>query len=53
MPIYWCFDLTAVADRLLYLNLLKETESYRDIQQAIMQFRRNLETVKTRQPIPD
>ncbi|MCP4360470.1 MAG: DUF1152 domain-containing protein [Chloroflexi bacterium] len=53
MSVYWCFQVTAVADRLLYLNLLKETETYRDIRQAIMHFRNQLETIQTRHPIPD
>lgn len=53
MSLYWCFEVTAVAKRLLYLNLLKETESYHDVQQAIIQFRSRLESINTRKPIPD
>lgn len=53
MTIYWCFQVTAVAERLRYLHLLKETKTYYDVQQAIIQYRSRLQTIRTRQSIPD
>lgn len=39
MPVYWCFRLAAVAQRILYLDAMKTTETYEDVQSAIKKFR--------------
>ncbi len=39
MTLYWCFRLDAVADRILYLNAIRETEDFRDLTLAIEYFR--------------
>jgi hypothetical protein len=38
MPIYWFFHLDPVADRVLYLEDLKRTYTFRDIMTAIVAF---------------
>ena len=39
MTLYWCFRLDAVAERILYLDAVRETESFRDLTLAIEYFR--------------
>jgi len=39
MTLYWCFHLDAVAERILYLDAIRETESFRDLTLAIEYFR--------------
>jgi hypothetical protein len=39
MSMYWAFDLTAVARRNLYLDRIRETESYDEVTRAIQSFR--------------
>jgi len=39
MPVYWCFRLAAVAQRILYLDAMRATETYDDVQAAIKNFR--------------
>lgn len=39
MPLYWCFQLDAVAQRVLYLEEMKETADYMEVQQVIGYFR--------------
>lgn len=39
MTLYWCFRLDAVAERILYLDAVRETESFRDMTLAIGYFR--------------
>jgi hypothetical protein len=54
MPVYWCFSLGAVAQRNLYLEAMKNTYSYADINQTIAKFRQTLKgNVKQRHSIPD
>ena len=52
MTFYWCFDLAAVAERLLYLNDIKDTETYPEVMQAIEAFRAKLPEKKTWEEIP-
>ncbi len=40
MPVYWCFQLPQVAQRILYLDEMKETEDYMDVRAVITRFRR-------------
>ena len=39
MSLYWCFRLEAVAERVLYMEAIRDTESYRDLTLAIEYFR--------------
>jgi hypothetical protein len=40
MPVCWCFRLAAVARRILYLDAMRGTETYADVQSTIKKFRR-------------
>ena len=51
MSMYWAFDLDAVAQRSLYLDAIRDTESYTDLTKAIDQFRHGT-TVKPWQEMP-
>lgn len=42
MSLYWCFRLDAVADRLLYLDEIRETQTARELRFAIDAFRTGL-----------
>lgn len=54
MTLYWCFCLETVADRILYLEPIKETESYEDVGRVIMSFRRTCQgQIRQRHAIPD
>ena len=53
MTLYWTFQVDAVADRNLYLNELRDTETYYDVVDVIQTFRaRNLEIIKDWQNLP-
>ena len=39
MTLYWCFQLDAVAQRVLYLEEMKDTTDYMDVRQVIGYFR--------------
>jgi hypothetical protein len=54
MAMYWCFRLEAVAERILYLEPMKETQSYADVDQVITSFRRTCQAqIRQRHTIPD
>lgn len=46
MTLYWCFHVDPVAQRLLYLNDILQTQTSRDMRSAIEQFRDTLPTKK-------
>lgn len=52
MPVYWCFRLAPVAERVLYLEEMKETSTYDDIDRVIGRFRRGCEKIRSKQDIP-
>jgi hypothetical protein len=52
MTFYWCFDLEAVAARVLYLREILATDCYEDVMHAIESFRNSLESRKTWHEIP-
>jgi hypothetical protein len=53
MSMYWCFDLPAVAERIIYLDSLMATETREDIWKAIIRFETDVRPhVRTRRPIP-
>jgi hypothetical protein len=53
MTLYWCFHLEPVARRILYLDAVKQTQSYWDLMEAIDAFRRGCPTIRARTAIPD
>jgi hypothetical protein len=53
MAMYWCFRLEPVARRVLYLELVKATETYGDVMDAINAFRAGCPTTRERSLIPD
>ncbi len=52
MPVYWCFQLAPVAQRVLYLDPMKCTESYADVNRVIKEFRDSCHKIRARQEIP-
>jgi hypothetical protein len=52
MPVYWCFRLSPVAQRVLYLDAVKYTESYADVNRVIRGFRDSCVGVRPRENIP-
>jgi hypothetical protein len=52
MTFYWCFRLTAVAERVFYLQDILNTETYEQVVRAIESFRATLKGHKTWQQIP-
>lgn len=52
MPVYWCFQLQAVAERILYAEAVKHTESFSDVTQAIQAFRSRCQQIRPRETLP-
>lgn len=52
MAVYWCFRLTAVADRVMYRDLMKDTSEYLDVVRAIKVFRMSCEQIRPWENIP-
>lgn len=52
MPIYWCFRLGPVAERILYRAAMLETRSYMDINHAIDEFRLRCAAIRPAVAIP-
>jgi hypothetical protein len=52
MPVYWCFQLAPVAERILYREALKITETISDVHGVIKEFRNSCKTIRPRQDIP-
>ena len=52
MPVYWCFRLEAVAQRILYLDAVKATETYGDVQFVIRRFRETHTRLRLPKQIP-
>jgi hypothetical protein len=52
MTLYWCFHLDSVAQRLLYLDDILQTQTSRDMTIAIEQFRSTLPTIKSWMDLP-
>lgn len=52
MPVYWCFKLQAVAERLLYRDALKSTETFDDASGVIKEFRIACQNIRPREDIP-
>ncbi len=52
MPVYWCFRLPQVAQRLLYPEDIKETEDFEEVITVIGEFRNECETIRAWETIP-
>ncbi|QSQ21527.1 DUF1152 domain-containing protein [Pyxidicoccus parkwayensis] len=52
MSLYWAFDLTALARRCLYLDVLKDTQTMLEVSRRIEDFRNRLPTVRPWKDIP-
>jgi hypothetical protein len=52
MPVYWCFQLAPVAERILYREAMKRTETFSDVRGVIKEFRDSCKTIRPRQDIP-
>jgi hypothetical protein len=52
MPIYWCFRLGPVAERILYRDAMLETRSYMDINDTINEFRLRCAAIRPPMAIP-
>jgi len=52
MSMYWSFQLDAVAERLLYLDLLKDTHNFYEVISRIDGFRKSLSEIKPYKHIP-
>lgn len=50
MPLAWGVQLDAVAERLLYRDALRDTETFEDVRRAIMAFRQDLTSIKAIRP---
>jgi hypothetical protein len=51
MPVYWCFRLQQVAERILYPATIKETESYAELTRIIEVFRYEQDLLRPYEPI--
>ncbi len=52
MPVYWCFKLSTVAERILYSEAMKDTVKYDEISGVIKEFRASCKNIRPRQEIP-
>lgn len=52
MPLYWCFRLGPVAERILYRDAMLETRSYMDINAVIDEFRLRCPAIRPPAAIP-
>ncbi len=52
MSLYWTFKLDGIAQRNLYLEKIKNAETYSQLRYEIEVFRTNLKTIKSRKAIP-
>jgi len=52
MPVYWCFKLSSVVERILYGDAMKNTDKYTDVNGVIKDFRESCHNIRPRQEIP-
>lgn len=52
MPVYWCFKLHTVAERILYREPMKNTTSFDDVNSVITEFRISCQNIRPREDIP-
>jgi hypothetical protein len=53
MALYWCFRLEPVARRILYLDAIKEAQTYWEVMAVIDIFRQHCSEIRERTQIPD
>jgi hypothetical protein len=52
MPLYWCFQVDAVAERVMYLQAMEPTVDYMDVRQVIGYFRSQSKTIRPPKRMP-
>lgn len=52
MPVYWCFQLPVVAERILYREAMKNTATFDDVNGVITEFRISCQNIRPRENIP-
>ena len=52
MALYWCFRLNGVAERLQYLDWIRETDSFAEVVLRIEGYHRQVKSIRPRHPIP-
>lgn len=52
MPVYWCFKLQPIVERLLYREALKSTVTFDDVSGVIKEFRASCRNIRPREDIP-
>jgi len=52
MPVYWCFQLPQVAERILYRDAMMNTETFSDSIDVINEFRSTLSNIRPKETIP-
>jgi len=52
MSLYWCFRLAPVVKRMKYFHLIRNSQTMHEISNQIASYRRGLENVRERRPIP-
>jgi len=52
MPVYWCFKLPQIAERILYREALKNTETFNDVIGTIKEFRESCKNIRQWENIP-
>ena len=52
MPVYWCFSLLPVAQRILYANFIQETTEFLDVVMIVESWRKTLKNFRPKKNIP-
>lgn len=52
MPVYWCFRIPQVAQRILYPDEIKETEDFEEVISIISEYRNECTTIRKWETIP-
>jgi hypothetical protein len=52
MPVYWCFQLSEVAERILYRDAMMNTETFSDSIGVIKEFRSTYSNIRSKEAIP-
>ena len=52
MAVYWCFQVSTVAERVLYREAMKNTETFHDVNGVIKEFRVACQNIRPREEIP-
>ena len=52
MGVYWCYELGAVIERVLYKELIRDTQTFSELLMIIEVYRKSLDIVRPRSIIP-